>query len=398
MWIFLEPHDRWLFRDARPFTAGEAFRARTQWPPNPAPMAGAVKTWLIKQRGVDPEAYARAIKNGNELQVMREVGGHDDLGCLRLKGPLICRSDGSTTEPFFPLPRDLMVSGLLRPLPAPPPLGLRVRASQGELRLTWARSLTWKGEEDEYVLTLQGFQEYLQGRSPVSTHLLPMTELAKKERHVGIQLQRARRQVEAGMLYAAQFIRPDDALKGSSYRRAGLLVEVQHSAGEGSLDGLDGARLWLGGERRAATVVRLSQNPLERILGLWNHRAPTATPGSWIVVYLLTPAVFQKGWQPDAIADDGTLNCGSARLKLEAAAVGKPLPVARWDLAWSRPRALYRAVPAGSVYYFALQDGDPKEAVRCLHGTTHLQEQAGEPELQRLHQMGFGWTLVGERG
>lgn len=399
MWVFLEPHDRWLFRDARPFTAGEAFRARSQWPPSPAPVAGAVKTWLIKRRGVDPEKFAQAIRSGCAPSVvnsvLEEVGGSDDMGRLRLKGPLVCRCDGEQAEPLFPLPRDLVGTtalDLLRPLPSPLRLGLGVRASKLVLQLTWASSLTWTGEDSDYVLTLDGLRAYLHGRAPGMNQLVRMTDLAGEERHVGIRLQPSRRQAEAGMLYAAQFVRPRDRVEQSAYWRVGLLVEVKHGCGDGHLDGLDGSSLWLGGERRSATTVKLSQDPLKSVLGLWDNRRPEGR----VVVYLLTPGVFENGWRPDALDGDGILTCDETRLKLEAATVGKPIPLARWDLAWNRPRALYRAVPPGSVYIFSLLEGNASKAVQCLHGTTFLQERAGG-ELGALHQMGFGWTMVGER-
>ncbi len=406
MWVVLEPHDRLLFRDARPFTAGEAFRATSLWPPTPAPVAAAVKARLLKNRGVDLKDYADAVKSGNGRlrEVIDDLGDTDSLGRLRMRGPLLCRYGGQQVEVYFPLPYDLNAKGAsLAPLGSPlQGLEMNVRPSIPPAELLWQHeSLTWMGEEETCVLSIKGLESYLRqgwlqpgAQEGVWHGVVRMADLAQEETHVGIMLQPGRRQVEPGMLYAAGFVRPRDEVQQTGHHiRTCLLVAVSQLDGQGVQRGaLDGATLWLGGERRATTAIVLDDAVLAPLERLWASAPPRC---SRVVVYLLTPAVFRKGWRPDAVEDDGVLQDGAVILKLKAAAVGKPLALGRWDLARGHPRPMLRAVPAGSVYHFELQQGTSFEAVvQLLHNTVFLQERA-EGDLGVLHQMGFGWTMVG---
>lgn len=84
--------------------------------------------------------------------------------------------------------------------------------------------------------------------------------------------------------------------------------------------------------------------------------------GNKIKLTLLTPAIFEQGWLPKWLNLSnltGILPHTNIRVRLCAAAVERWLPVSGWDLATNRPKAMRKAVAAGSVYWFELLDNVP---------------------------------------
>jgi CRISPR-associated protein Cmr3 len=78
---------------------------------------------------------------------------------------------------------------------------------------------------------------------------------------------------------------------------------------------------------------------------------------------LATPALFEGGWRPGWLDKFEQMNLpagvGAVRPKLVAAAVGRREPVSGWSLREKRPKAVRWMVPAGSVYFFEVEEGDP---------------------------------------
>ena len=111
MWVLLEAEDVLLFRDSRPFTAGEDFRAEGLFPPLPPPIAGALRSALLspllRKRGL---AF-RDLAQHEDLKDVREaLGTADSMGRLHLAGPLACTYMPGEYQPvpWFALPADLL--------------------------------------------------------------------------------------------------------------------------------------------------------------------------------------------------------------------------------------------------------------------------------------------------
>jgi len=97
----------------------------------------------------------------------------------------------------------------------------------------------------------------------------------------------------------------------------------------------------------------------------------------------------------------------SLAVRLVAAAVRKPEPVGGWDLAGKKPRIMFKAVPAGSVYVFEKLDRVPLTEQDAGILKEHFQWQtlmkpaagsedpAAGRELAMLAQAGLGLALVG---
>lgn len=113
----------------------------------------------------------------------------------------------------------------------------------------------------------------------------------------------------------------------------------------------------LGGEGRLAY--------LRRVEGVWPELPATLrqslTQTRRLRLILVTPAMFTGGWVPgwlDENWEGSPPGLPACRLRLRAAALARWQAVSGWDLADRKARACRRAVPAGSVYWFEIIEGD----------------------------------------
>lgn len=112
-----------------------------------------------------------------------------------------------------------------------------------------------------------------------------------------------------------------------------------------------------GGERRLAEFTRCDSDS-----SLWESPQGLAT-GNLIRMILATPAIFVQGWLPgwiDARSLEGTIPGTNVRVKLISAVNGRWQAVSGWsyDSRNYGPKPVRRAVPAGSVYFFEVIDGN----------------------------------------
>ena len=103
-------------------------------------------------------------------------------------------------------------------------------------------------------------------------------------------------------------------------------------------------------------------------------------------LYLATPAI----WNGDT--DFAVPNLFTAEAELIAAAVGKAVYVGGFDMAKNEPKAMQRAVPAGSVYYFKLKNAkNAAQQINEIVENTHNKCISDD----RAHE-GFGRAFIGK--
>lgn len=360
--IFIEPSDVWLFRNARPFAAGEQGRAVSMFPPTPRTIQGVIRSARLAQSG-EPFDFRRW---STALQM--EIGQPDDFGALRIRGPLVAHREGQDIRPFFPLPLDVTkLHGTWRIL-AP--------QSARRFETNWHPALlpllSANGDEPEKFnpgwLPEAAFISYLCGDES-GLEVCDSKELFVLEPRFGVYINSGPKRPHEGMLFQVEFVRVEE--------NVGLLVEV--SGVTLAATGL----LQLGGEARAGRYTTVPQS-------LDLSRSGRLKDGSALLsfkLYLATPAIFTNGWLPgwlDPTTLSGQLN--GVSVQLVAAAVGKPQPVGGRDIArGDRQRIMHRAVPAGSVYCFTTPTlaSDVMEAFdgQCLSDVDA--------------QIGFGLSYVG---
>ncbi len=387
--LVLEPHDVLLFRDGRPFTAGEETRARSLFPPTPFTVQGAIRARVLFSSGVSPLDYASERPSPRAQELHRLIGRPGrDYGRLRLRGPLLVRREKGSWVRYFPLPADLVRVKddrhdegeaeknekekdrerweLLRPL-KPGELWI---ATNGEgLAPLWART-TRRLEEDQGWLSEEDFIAYLQGTPP--RRVLTEETIVVREPRFGIALERGTRTARERHLYLAEFLRLQEGV--------GFWVEVEGIPPFGPERG----SLQLGGEARAAhyRVLRPGLDGAQLM-------PPNPLPPRFKVV-LLTPAWFGGGWQPPG-GDWSRFFTGSVRLITAGVPRYQAIGGAYVDDRRRRgdfQKPMRRFVPAGSVYFF-----ETEEEVRLRPEMRAFTETPpGEAD---FGQIGFGLFAVG---
>jgi len=396
VWLKIEPLDVLLFRGSRPFTAGEVIRAASHFPPTPLTMVGAVRAVMLHHLGL----------NLNGFTGDNRLGGPDNLGPLRFRGPfLVWRDTSYGQEALLPIPKDILVSkqpggelypDYLRPEePAWPGLAVSPPSLPYQL-VSRTEGVTSPEKEDEARVYLRGSRlaAYLTRDSINQTNqtdILKKITVAIPEPRLGIRLT-PQRTAETGQIYMVEFTRLETGVS--------LVVEVTSSHDDvASLLPKQGF-LPLGGEARAAYFQRLNENEVPKPFATENTQRQQEELQKSLVntkrffLYLLTPALFQSGWLPEDVEPtDCTWHLGGLTGTLVAAAVDKAEPCGGWNLASQTPRRLRRAVPAGSVYFFELDKALDEQGARILVKKYHLQTIMTHYSFQAA--AGFGLAAVG---
>lgn len=321
----IEPKAPLIIRTGRPFDE-QAGVDPARFPP-PSTLAGALRT-------------AHALSTGQALGL--------DLAKIAVAGPLPVKldSEGAPAGLLVPRPADAVYiqppgrpKRLLRVAPQPPreqegcdlpdgllPLqltpALQGKACGGAPWWSWQHLIDWRAGSD---LDYQEVER--QGWTPVLDDI---------RTHVGIE-----RQTQA-------------AETGKLFQTAGLGFWQHPAEGRkfpdtpigllGRIDGrIDPGLITLGGERRLSAIQALDA-------ALWPEMpqglVTAIRAAGGFSLTLLTPGLFKRGWQPPDLP-------GSA---LRAAAIERWQPHSGWDLATQQPRAGRKLVPAGSVYWYLLED------------------------------------------
>ncbi|MCS7215870.1 MAG: hypothetical protein NZ826_06960, partial [Thermodesulfovibrio sp.] len=140
----------------------------------------------------------------------------------------------------------------------------------------------------------------------------------------------------------------------------------------------------LGGEGKTVYYEKLEGNPLEIL-----ENGTLKLTNQVFKIYLATPAIFRKGWLPDWI-DETSLEgeFKKIKLKLVCCAIGKYIRIGGWDLAKEEPKPMYKAVPAGSVYYFEVLNNITEGEIKDTFHLKNISDINSEE--------GFGLCLVGD--
>jgi CRISPR-associated protein Cmr3 len=401
MWILIEPNDVLLFRDARPFAAGQSFVARSSFPPHPQTMQGALRTAIMEANEVDFRRYNN--ENDSTYSTLRQaLGNHRNLGELQLRGPFVCRlTDGKPPEILVPLPRDVQVNKrheLVSVLQPSRELGNRLHTRtpfddwqplvRPDPNADLPEADPGKFEYRNYWLTTKLFGKYLDGKPLSFKGLIPQSQLFESESHLGLGISATTRTAVESMLYRAEFTRPynkpvypdrdKETEPDQSYRTA-LLLEQQFTQDvDEALYLSDNGYLTLGGEGRFAAVRQSSD---------FTYPFEDKRSAMRLKLVLLTPAYFSGGWQPS----DTDWSPWLENARLVSIAAAEPQVISGWDIARGQAKPLYRYMPAGSVYYFESADGTNPVAIKRDYLT---ESRPDESETYR-QQAGFGVFAAG---
>lgn len=380
MILFLQPNDTFFFRDGRPFTKGEQSEGHSIFPPLPSTILGALRTLYIAEHGDLASFYAGAMA--------QTIGTPNSLGSMQLKGVFLA----DKRDIFFPIPLDLVTKKkenekkLYR-------LTLRPADPNGRSNASLIHRLQWVGPEDVASETDGKFwpidlHEYLLGRQ--NEFMFRKQEcFVHDEPKIGIERNRQTFTSAEGMLYRIRMSRFRNLNnKRSALSEFGFVVDY-HCEEALPAKGM----LKLGGEGKSFRYEQSQHNPNPYSTEDMAILKVAIQQASAFKLYFATPAIFKQGWLP-AWLDDKTL-CGryplsrtaSLPLELITAAVGKPTTIGGWDMAQGKAKPTYRAVPAGSVYYFKIPDDScVDDVMQTFHNQNISDYQAQE---------GYGLCFVG---
>ncbi len=383
MKLFLSPNDTFFFRDGRPFTKGEQTEGHSIFPPLPSTVLGALRTAYIAEFGNLPLFYSGGMQ--------KTIGTPASLcNAIRLRGVFLANNRGDQLEMFFPVPRDLIYKKEDKKQNDNIALHLLTpEAKNFTSNGTINNVLAWSAPDSidldaDGLLRMGAIGRYLQGNDR-NLLLTDRATLVERESKVGIARSRDTLSSEEHMLYRIDMSRFKN--RDGNY---GFVVDYECSKNLPQ-KGL----LKLGGEGKSFVYRGIDLNVESLSSHLGAVKSTMQSTGKF-KLYFATPTIFQKGWLPSWLdrLDGGTpsgeypmASSSPISLKLITAEVGKPVTIGGWDMAKGEAKPTYRAVPAGSVYYFELMN---KNRIDDLIAAFHYQNISDERS-----EEGFGLALLG---
>lgn len=358
MIIRLNALDPLFFRDGRPFSMGENSWAAGSFPPLPSVFYGALRTAYFTRH---PEDFSKANRPGDPTAALKIKGVYLHIGdqvCLPLPADCAGLKEEDGKALLMRLTKAPEASSCPVPLVLEPPADKKVKAVDGG------------------VLDYFSLADYLDLKEE-ELYYSKLSEYVLLESKTGIGRNKITGTAQDHMLYRVAMWRLESQVQTGSHNQVtSFLVEFT------GLDLPEKRLLKLGGEGKAVFYEALSPEE-EKLIYL---TAPVLR-GNRFKLYLATPALFAGGWLPGWL-DEETLTgeYRGLKLRLLTTATGKYLFVGGFDMQAGKPKVMRWAVPAGSVYYFELIDGDPAEIIKIFH-RKNLSDYCPE--------QGFGLTLVG---
>lgn len=339
LWLCMDPVDTLFFRDGRPFDA--APRAVSGLP-RPSVLAGALRTELLRQAGVDLAALGVLVRKGDRFDAaLARLGGEPAtaIGKTTFRGPYIGKEDAGNAGDalLYPVPASLRVADdggerrIVRLDPLPPKMALPpgwTPLDEGLVPL-WARRrevMKPPGKFGKDWITVAGMEAFLSGGIPEPDDFVSSTDLYGFEDRIGIAVSPGSGTADDGDIYGTRrlVLRPGIRF-WACVEGPEKVLDLLPEKGESRL-------LPFGGEGRQASMTgRGADGP--RIAKSYPPR--DENDGRCLV--LVAPALLE-GWRPEGIA-------------LLSAAVPGHVAVSGWDLARGGPKPTRFAVPAGSIYF-----------------------------------------------
>jgi CRISPR-associated protein Cmr3 len=368
---FIEPLDVLYLRGNKLFD-GASTHGAALMPPWPSLAAGALRSRILADGGVDLAAFARG-EPIPDVRLADVLGTPAVPGSFRITAFTLAQHINGVIEPCFPLPADAVVTSkelddaiYLQPTTTHPVL----HSSAPLPQLPLLRAPKLGKPVNRLWLNGVGWQAYMNGEPLIPDHLLHSSDLWQTDPRLGIALEGSRGTVQSGMLYTAETVafhrQGKDAKTGKQYHDAGLFVAIDGADELLPKNGL----LCLGGDGRGASITvcegKLPETDRQRIESEKRFRLILATPG-----------IFEHGWRlPGLDTDNRWQGPDGCTARLVAAAVNRADTVSGWDLAkWSQidesggkkggPKTAFRVAPTGSVYWFEEFQGKT-EALRKL--------------------------------
>jgi len=334
---FLEPLDVIFPRGNKLFGAAGSYGAALM-PPWPSAAAGALRSRMLADAGIDPAEFAA----GNAP--LEGLGTPQRPGPFRVSRFLLARRIEGVVEALHPVPADVVVTErderyrarYLRPTEPDP----AIATSAPQRHLPVLASDRQGKPVTGLWLNAAGWRAWLAGRPIEHDHLLGSDALWRLDDRVGVALAADSRSAEEGKLFTVQGVAMADDV--------GFLLEVVGA--EPPATGL----VRLGGDGRGAALSPVGAQQWPRP----DYAAIAASRRCRLV--FTSPALFPDGSRLPGQDADGRFQAHGIRGRVVSAAVPRYGVVSGWDLARQRPKPAERAVPAGAVYWIEDLEATPE--------------------------------------
>lgn len=342
---FIEPLDVLFMRGNKLFGDPGSF-GESLVPPWPSVAAGALRSRILIDDGIDLAAFARG-----EI-AHPSLGTPENPGAFRVAAFHLARRNGNdTVEVLFAVPADLIISEgddgrpVARALsPVHPANGLMF-SSPFTLLPVLAEPERSK-PANGYWLNESGWRKYLKGMIPAQTDLVKSSELWSFDQRVGVGLDATTSHTADGRLFSTQAV--------AMHHGVGFLAAVS-----GASPPRQGT-VRLGADGRAAVI-----RPVSSCMPEPDYFAIVQARRCRLI--LATPGIFPDGWRLPGLDADNRFYWEGISGRMVCAAVPRAETVSGWNLAKWQPKSAQRAAPAGSVYWLNELEASP-EALRKLAG------------------------------
>lgn len=349
----IRPLDTLFFRDGKPFSRGEETWADGVFPPYPSVIYGALRTWFISNQ---PEAFskntiaesARILINDIQYRIPDGVYLPMSLDLAEPKGKTQLQKRQERDSKEYEVVRlglhhnDKFISNYPCQTMLIPPQGVVV-------------------EEVEHGLIHAGDLITYLNTAETTFKIRKLEDFAQSEPKTGIGRDDHTNTASDALLYRVGMRRASDFE---------ILVNFEWPEND-NMPNEQSFFIKLGAENKVAQLrssrQRIAISPEEVKLD-----------GNRFKLYLSTPAIFDQGWMPD-------LSKHGIKADLVAAAVGKPVYIGGFDMAEGKPKVMYKAVPAGSVYFY-----NTSENIDFVK-----EKLFGKAISEKMPEQGFGIAYVG---
>lgn len=325
---FIEPLDVLFLRGnqlfGEPGSYGEALM-----PPWPSVAAGALRSRILADAGVDLAAFAAGRISHPQL------GNPSEPGSFVLHAFQVARRLNGKVELLMPLPADLVVEAednKVQRVTALHPTALHAAiATSSPLNCVPVLAQPERSKAASgWWLCQHGWGSYLAGKVPTAQDLIHSSQLWRFDERVGVGLDEGTRSAADGKLFTTRAIA---LAEGVGFVAAVAGADVPENGG-----------LRFGGDGRAAS--------LHGAAIIWPQADYTAlAQAKRCRIVLTSPGIFAGGWQLPSMGDENRITLPGLTARVVAAAVSRADTVSGWNLATRAPKAAQKTVAAGSVYW-----------------------------------------------
>lgn len=338
MIIEIEALDTLFFRDGKPFTMGDDTWANAMFPPMPSVIYGAIRSAYLGQYDVALDEVDELTKNLRIKNIWFRIATQDR------------QSNRKTYKKYFIQPLDLVHKTDVTRIQK---RNIEKYGSydvyQTELK-NLNSSSNLKTQNIENILTLDekieggtnnlftetDFENYLKGKTTFEA--IKLDQQISSEPKIGIGRNNNTFTVQEGLLYRIGLLRMEDFK---------ILVEFDGLALNSS------GVIKLGGEGKLAYYKSLDEE-LHKID--FSITTMNIDEVDLFKVCLATPAIYSNGYCP---SDEYFTQIG-VEVELVTCTLGKSINIGGFDMKTRTPKEMYKAVPAGSTYYYKLKKGSLK--------------------------------------